>query len=149
VLNFGRFKLGAAARAARREPSTKPSAIVEWRQFGQPIATFGVCHKIGEMIARTYAVESLTFRTAGLIDGTPMGAARPRQRRGGRSPRSRNTVEASIAKVAGSETLDFVLDENIQTTAVTATSAIIRPSATSATHASTAFSKAPTKSTGC
>jgi hypothetical protein len=39
------------------------------RQFGQPIASFGaIKHKLGEMIARTYAIESLSYRTAGLID---------------------------------------------------------------------------------
>ena len=39
------------------------------KQFGQPIASFGaIKHKLGEMIVRTYAVESLIYRTAGMID---------------------------------------------------------------------------------
>ena len=86
------------------------------KQFGQPIATFGaIKHKLGEMIARTYAVESLHLshrrhdrraRSATRQDGD---AARGARRARGISP-----IEASIAKVAGSETLDFVLDENIQ-----------------------------------
>jgi alkylation response protein AidB-like acyl-CoA dehydrogenase len=83
------------------------------RQFGQPIAGFGaIKHKVGEMIARTYAVESLSYRTAGLIDDTLAGALRD----GAAIARAFEefAVEASIAKVVGSETLDYVLDENVQ-----------------------------------
>src|SRR5438105_2447158 len=70
VLNFGRFKLGAGcsggAQGAIGEAVTYAAAR---RQFGQPIASFGaIRHKIGDMIARAYAVESLVYRTAGLID---------------------------------------------------------------------------------
>jgi hypothetical protein len=69
-------------------------------------------HKLGEMTARTYAIESLIYRTAGLID-TALSD-------GGRDGASvarvleEYAVEASIAKVGGTETLDFVLDENLQ-----------------------------------
>jgi alkylation response protein AidB-like acyl-CoA dehydrogenase len=114
TLNYGRFSLGAmcggGARAAIADAVTYAAAR---RQFGQPIASFGaIKHKIGEMFARMYALESLVYRTAGLIDatlaqtahsGTAVAAAF-----------EEFAVEASIAKVAGSETLDYVLDENVQ-----------------------------------
>ena len=98
------------ARSARRR-----SYAATRRQFGQPIASFGaIRHKLGEMIARTYALESLVYRTAGLIDarigGTPTSDGRPALL----AALEEFAVEASIAKVAGSETLDFVLDENMQ-----------------------------------
>jgi alkylation response protein AidB-like acyl-CoA dehydrogenase len=64
------------------------------------------------MIARTYAVESLTYRTAGLIDTALQGTARDGAALA--SAFEEYAVEASIAKVAGSETLDYVLDENVQ-----------------------------------
>jgi alkylation response protein AidB-like acyl-CoA dehydrogenase len=113
VLNFGRYKLGAmcvgGATIAIAE-SARYSATR--RQFGRPIGSFGaIKHKLGEMTVQTYAVESLLYRTAGLIDasiaqnkspGTVLAAM------------EEFAVEASIAKVAGSETLDFVLDENVQ-----------------------------------
>jgi alkylation response protein AidB-like acyl-CoA dehydrogenase len=113
VLNFGRYKLGAmcvgGATVAIAE-SARYSATR--RQFGKPIGSFGaIKHKLGEMTVQTYAVESLLYRTAGLIDasiaqnktpGTVLAAM------------EEFAVEASIAKVAGSETLDFVLDENVQ-----------------------------------
>ena len=117
VLNFGRFKLGGmcigGSRAAIGEAATYAGAR---KQFGQPIASFGaIRHKLGEMIVRTYAVESLLYRTAGLvdarIDATPHEATD-----GGPALAAfeEYAVEASIAKVAGSEALNYVLDENIQ-----------------------------------
>jgi alkylation response protein AidB-like acyl-CoA dehydrogenase len=118
VLNFGRFKLGAMSvggsafaigEAARYASSRK--------QFGKPIASFGaIRQKLGEMTVRTYAIESLLYRTAGLID-----ASMEHAQAGGSKATDATlaameefAVEASIAKVAGSETLDYVLDENVQ-----------------------------------
>src|SRR5256886_6519263 len=117
VLNFARFKLGAmcsgGAGAAIAE-SAKYAATR--RQFGQPIASFGaIKHKIGEMVVRTYAIESLLYRTAGLVDARI--AATPHDPSDGSAALAafeEYAVESSIAKVAGSEALNFVLDENIQ-----------------------------------
>jgi alkylation response protein AidB-like acyl-CoA dehydrogenase len=117
VLNFGRLKLGAAccggAQSAIGEAARYAAAR---RQFGRPIASFGaIQHKIGEMVVRTYALESLIFRTAGQIDAwidrTSRGAT---DGSAVLAALEEFAVEASIAKVAGSEVLDFVLDENVQ-----------------------------------
>jgi len=114
TLNYGRFSLGAMCVGGCRGAigdSVKYSA--QRRQFGQPIAGFGaIKHKVGEMIARTYAVESLTYRIAGLIDDTLAGA--PRDGAAIARAFEEFAVEASIGKVVGSETLDYVLDENVQ-----------------------------------
>jgi len=117
VLNFGRFKLGAGCSgAAQGAIDEAVRYAAERRQFGQAIASFGaIRHKIGEMIARTYAIESLVYRTAGLIDRRI--EATPHTSTDGSAALAaleEYAVEASIAKVAGSETLNFVLDENIQ-----------------------------------
>jgi alkylation response protein AidB-like acyl-CoA dehydrogenase len=115
VLNFGRFKLGAMCLGGCRLAIGESSRYAATRrQFGEPIASFGaVRHKLGEMTARTYALEALMFRTAGLIDANLAAAD------GARGPAllaalEEFAVEASIAKIAGSETLDFVVDENVQ-----------------------------------
>jgi len=117
VLNFGRFKLGGmcsgGARGAIRESATYAA---QRKQFGHPIASFGaIKHKLGEMIARTYGIESLVYRTAGMIDKRVNAA--PHDRTDGSvavAVFEEYAVEASIAKVDGSEVLNFVLDENIQ-----------------------------------
>ena len=84
------------------------------RQFGQAIASFGaIKHKIGEMTARTYALESMMYRIGGLIDAT-MHAASGERSQALLGALEEFAVEASIAKVFGSEVLDFVLDENVQ-----------------------------------
>ena len=115
VLNYGRFKLGAStAGGARGAIGEAARYAAGRRQFGQPIASFGaVKHKLGGMVARTYALESMVFRTAGFIDETLEGAA---AEDGGAVLRALEeyAVESSILKVEGSETLHEVLDENVQ-----------------------------------
>jgi alkylation response protein AidB-like acyl-CoA dehydrogenase len=114
TLNFGRFKLGGMCIGGCRNAIGDAAKYAHQRkQFGQPIASFGaIKHKLGEMIARTYAVESLMYRTAGLIDAaldaTGHDGAAVAQ------AFEEYAVEASIAKVAGTEALDYVLDENVQ-----------------------------------
>jgi len=113
TLNYGRFSLGAmCAGGCRAVIADSVKYAAQRRQFGQPIASFGaIKHKLGEMIARTYAIESLSYRTAGLIDaalaGSHDGATLARVF-------EQYAIESSIAKVVGTEILDYVLDENVQ-----------------------------------
>ncbi len=115
VLNFGRFKLGAMCLGGCRLAIGESARYAATRrQFGEPIASFGaVRHKLGEMTARTYALEALMFRTAGLIDAN-LAAADGARELALLAALEEFAVEASIAKIAGSETLDFVVDENVQ-----------------------------------
>jgi alkylation response protein AidB-like acyl-CoA dehydrogenase len=117
VLNFARFKLGAMCVGGAQGAIGEAARYAGQRkQFGQPIASFGaIKHKLGEMIVQAYAMESLVYRTAGLIDAriesTPHDAA---DQSAALATLEEYAIEASIAKVAASEMLDFVLDENIQ-----------------------------------
>ncbi len=117
VLNFARFKLGAmCGGGAIGAIAESAKYAASRRQFGQPIANFGaIKHKIGEMVVRTYAVESLLYRIAGIVDARI--ATIPHDPSDGSAALTafeEYAVEASIAKVAGSEMLNYVLDENIQ-----------------------------------
>ncbi|MBI2827874.1 MAG: acyl-CoA dehydrogenase family protein [Acidobacteria bacterium] len=114
TLNFGRFKLGGMSVGGCRSAIGDAARYAAQRkQFGHAIASFGaIKHKLGEMTARTYAMESLIYRTAGLIDAALAGTAHD----GAAVAHAfeEYAVEASIAKVGGTETLDYVLDENVQ-----------------------------------
>jgi len=118
VLNFGRFKLGAMCSGGAKKSIEEAAKYAKTRkQFGTPIATFGaIKYKLGEMTAREYALEAMMYRTAGLIDQRI--AATPDKKAGDGTPMlnalEEFAVEASIAKVLGSETVDYVIDENLQ-----------------------------------
>ena len=116
VLNFGRFKLGAMCSGSSRAAIGEAAKYAGTRkQFGVPIATFGaIKHKLGEMVSRQYALESMMYRTGGLIDAYI--DAQPQRHDGTAMLQALEefAVEASIAKVLGSEVLDYILDENIQ-----------------------------------
>jgi hypothetical protein len=65
------------------------------------------------MTARQFALESMMYRTAGLIDAHVQASGQ----QGGLpmlQALEEFAVEASIAKVLGSEVIDYILDENVQ-----------------------------------
>jgi alkylation response protein AidB-like acyl-CoA dehydrogenase len=113
TLNYGRLKLGAmCSGGARMAIGEAARYAAQRRQFGKPIASFGaIKQKLGDMVAREYAVEAMLYRTAGLIDGVLHGDHSPAQIL---AALEEFAIEASILKVASSETIDFILDENVQ-----------------------------------
>jgi alkylation response protein AidB-like acyl-CoA dehydrogenase len=126
VLNYGRFKLGAMACGGAKGALAESSKYAATRkQFGRALATFGaIKYKLAEMTTRLYALESLLYRTAGLIDhanGGSNGAGASGDGAGNSGSEQARlaaleefAVESSIAKVAGSEMLHYVIDENVQ-----------------------------------
>src|SRR5829696_354617 len=113
TLNYGRLKLGAMCSGGARLAIEEAARYAAQRkQFGKPIASFGaIRHKLGEMTARHYAVEAMLYRTAGLIDEALEDGHQPDRIL---AALEEFAIEASILKVASSEALDFILDENVQ-----------------------------------
>ena len=113
TLNYGRLKLGAMCSGGGRMAIAEAAKYAAQRkQFGKPIASFGaIKHKLGEMAARQYAIEAMLYRTAGLIDAMLQDAHGSKDVV---AALEEFAIESSILKVASSEVVDFILDENVQ-----------------------------------
>ncbi len=117
ILNIGRFKLGAACVGAARTVLGHAIAYAKQRQaFGKPISGFGLIQqKLADCAAQLFTVESMAYRTVGMIDDAlaALGdaAENPREIQ---KRIEEYAVECSILKVSGSEMLDVVVDHAVQ-----------------------------------
>jgi acyl-CoA dehydrogenase family protein 9 len=100
VLNNGRMGLAAGCLGGcKRMIELAVERANERKAFGRAIGEFGMIqHKISRMMCETYALESMTYLTTGLIDsGVPD-----------------YSLESAICKVFGSETYWMVANETLQ-----------------------------------
>jgi alkylation response protein AidB-like acyl-CoA dehydrogenase len=118
ILNVGRFKLGAAdLGGCKASIDLATGYALERLQFGQPIAYFeAIRKKLAEMVVRTYMLDGVIYRTVGLMDQriARLDAGDPDLHRRSCAALEEYAIEASIAKVLGSETMSLVADQGIQ-----------------------------------
>ena len=118
ILNIGRVKLGAGVLGGcRRVIDLSLRYAKERKQFGVAIASFGAMQsKLAEMAIQTFASESLCYRVgqdiedriASLVgDGMEENQAKLKGV-------EQFAIECAIAKVHGSEVLDYVVDQGVQ-----------------------------------
>ena len=114
ILNVGRFKLGAGCVGGARTSLQHAIAYAKERKaFGKTISDFGLIReKLAQMAVGIYAGESMVYRTVGMMENAlPEGEKSSEVIR---QAIEEYAVECSIIKVAGSEMLDFVVDETVQ-----------------------------------
>jgi alkylation response protein AidB-like acyl-CoA dehydrogenase len=119
ILNIGRFKLAAGCLGASKEALELTVKYANVRtQFGTPISSFPLIgKKLAEMNMMTYVMESMVYRTSGLVDNILKDIDQSGPESGKHSAKgiSEYALECSINKVFCSEGLDFVADEGVQT----------------------------------
>jgi butyryl-CoA dehydrogenase len=106
ILNIGRLKLGAFASGGAKDVLAVSAKYAKEREaFGGPIARFGLIqHKLAEMLIRTFAAETISYRVAGMVDSLPDKLKAFEE----------FAAECSYVKVWASEMLDYVVDEGVQ-----------------------------------
>ncbi len=114
ILNMGRFSLGAgvvgAARYALRDAVTYAK---ERRQFGKPIAEFGLIQqKLARMATAIFVAESMVYRTGGLVSEA-LGSDYQNSQQV-IAALEEYAIECSLNKVYASEVLGLVVDDMVQ-----------------------------------
>jgi alkylation response protein AidB-like acyl-CoA dehydrogenase len=118
TLNIGRFKLGASVLGGCKAVINESvNYALGRKQFGQPVAYFDALKKkVADMTIRTYALESIVYATAGLLDKA-INLISPESTQYYREVASgieKFALECSICKVYGSEALWLNTDDGLQ-----------------------------------
>jgi len=114
ALNIGRFKLASMSIGPCRDAIALAAAYAQDRkQFGQPIASFGLIQKkFAQMAAWFYVSESMIYRTGAMIDDAfEMHGGNID---GNRKAAEEYAIECSACKVFSTEAESLIVDEALQ-----------------------------------
>jgi len=118
VLNIGRYKLGASTVGGGKITISEAAKYANMReQFGKKISSFGMIkNKLADMSILIYMTESLIYRLAAAIDDklNTLDDAAKKQGEENAKAIHEYAIECSIAKIFGSESIDFCADELVQ-----------------------------------
>ncbi len=118
ILNIGRIKLAAGVLGGSKATISESVKYANEReQFGRPISKYGaIKYKLSEQAIRTYALESASYRASQNIEDAIQAYI------DGGMDKNKATLkgieefaaECAMLKVAGSECLDYAVDEGVQ-----------------------------------
>jgi len=118
VLNMGRIKLAVSDLGGSKAVlKVAVNYALERRQFGQPISHFdAIIGKFSDIVVRTFASDSMIYRTIGLIQGAinQLDKSAPDYYIKMGEAMESYAIEASMAKVFGSESSGLVIDSALQ-----------------------------------
>jgi len=118
ILNIGRIKLAAGVMGGAKQSITASVVYANAReQFGRFISKYGaIRYKLAEQAIRTFVLESAVYRAGQNIDDAIAGFIQDGMDKGTATLKGIELFapECAILKVAGSETLDYCVDEAVQ-----------------------------------
>jgi alkylation response protein AidB-like acyl-CoA dehydrogenase len=118
ILNIGRIKLAAGVLGGSKQTiNDSVKYALEREQFGRSISKYGaIRYKLAEQVIRTFALETAMYRAGQNIDDKITDLISQGLDKGKATLKGieEYAAECAMLKVAGSECLDYVVDEAVQ-----------------------------------